>query len=715
MNKLFFNKSATDFCESILLGNGRMGVSAYGGVNEDVYALNDDTLWSGYPRKLDKNTVQDFKKVKELVKKGETAEAEALFVEKISGHWGQCYLPAGNLVIKGDYKEIKNYKRELLLDTAVYSVEFDGYRREAFVSYPDDVVCIRYEGQLPTLEISLDGVLKPRTYCENGIYFLEGEAPGDGVPSYLKVPEYHKYSDDSSQKGMRYGIGVRIKTDGTVRGAAVSGATYLELYVTVKTSFAGYKRHPYLDGIDYKAEIISILDRACEKTYTELKGRHTADYSALFSRVSLEIGGGRDDLPTDKRLIAHKDTPDPALYALIYQFGRYLTIASSRAGSQPTNLQGIWNVLPYAPWSSNYTVNINTQMNYWGTIGANLSECCEPLNRFVCELSDAGQDTAKNYFGADGFCVNHNVDLWRITYPVGEWSGSSAQYGYFPLAGAWLTRHLYEYFLDTKDTEFLNGKAFDAIMGSARFCDSMLEDIDGELVFTPANSPENRYVNDGKKLALTKYSAMYQSIVRDAFEICIAVCDITGRDTDYARYLEKRLECMPWLELTADGRIAEWDRDFEEADPRHRHISHLYSFYPAKKVTDPALLDACKKSLDTRGDRSTGWSSAWKLCMWAYLGDSERALKLCNELMNPVTDRGMNMHDGGGLYPSLLCAHPPFQIDGNFGFVAGINEMLAGAYSGKSQLPTLWKNGKISGLRIGGETVDFEWKDGKII
>ena len=208
---------------------------------------------------------------------------------------------------------------------------------------------------------------------------------------------------------------------------------------------------------------------------------------------------------------------------------------------------------------------------------------------------------------------------------------------------------------------------------------------------------------------------MYQSIVRDAFEICIEVCDITGRDTDYARYLEKRLECIPWLELTADGRIAEWDEDFEEVDPHHRHISHLYSFYPAKKGSDPTFIDACKKSLDIRGDRSPGWSCAWKICLWASLGESERALMLCDEVMNPTTDRGMNMHDGGGLYPNLLCAHPPFQIDGNFGFVAGINEIFTAFYEGRGSLPTLWKSGEVKGIRINGKTIDFKWKDGKII
>ena len=714
MNKLFYLKSAQDFCESLLLGNGRIGVAAFGGVNEDVYALNDDTLWSGYPREFPKNKLEAFDEIKSLVLSGDVTSAEALFTKKLAGHWSQCYLPAGNLVIKGNSGNVTNYKRELTLDTALHTVEFDGYKREAFVSFPDDVICIRYDGKLPELEITLDGHLKPKTYIENGILFLEGEAPGDGRSQYIKEGgDHHTYCDEPQKRGMRYGIGVKIKTDGTVLDNKVIGATWLELYATIKTSFAGYDRHPYTDGIDYKSEIIKILERA--GGYDDIKKRHIDDFSALFNRVSFEIEGGREDLPTDERLLLHKSTPDNSLYALIYQFGRYLTISSSRQGTQPTNLQGIWNVLPAPPWSSNYTVNINTQMNYWGTLGANLHECCEPLNRFVCELAKTGKATAENMFGADGFCVNHNVDIWRITHPVGGWSNNGVQWGYFPIAGAWLTRHLYDYYLDTKDLEFLNGEAFDAIMDSARFCDSMLEEVDGKLVFTPANSPENRYVKGGEKLSLTTYSAMYQSIVRDAFEICIAVCDITGRDGDFARYLEKRLENIPWLSLTSDGHVAEWDEDFEENDVRHRHISHLYSFYPAKKVCDPAFIDACKKTLDVRGDRSTGWSCAWKICLWASLGESERALKLCDELLTPVTDRNINMHDGGGVYISLLCAHPPFQIDGNFGYIAGINEMLTAFYEGRASLPHRWKNGKVSGIRINGKTIDIEWKNGKKI
>lgn len=722
----------------MVLGNGRLGVSVYGGIDEDVYALNDDTLWSGHPRNESKNSVQAFIEMKNRMLGEDPKAVERLAYEQLYGGWGQCYLPAGNLKIKGAFGAAEGYNRTLSLETALHTVTFAGCTREAFASHPDDVICIRYSGTLPPLTMELESLLRSETRVENGILLLEGEAPGDGVPCYYNFnnptaydaspenwwqTERLRYSENPHEKGMRFGIGLRIQTDGTVctqsDALKVTNATWLELYLTIKTSFAGYNRHPYLEGTDYKNALLRALEGAGQKTYKQLKQRHIEDHRRLFDRVEFTLEGGRDDLPTDERLKTHAETPDPALYALLYHYGRYLMIASSRAGTQATNLQGIWNIYPAAPWSSSYTTNINTQMNYWGACSANLAECCEPLHRLIYELAEAGETTARRLFGAEGFCVNHNTDLWRITHPVGAWRPDGGAFAYFPVAGAWLTRHLYEYYLDTKDLEFLKGKAFDAILGSAKFCDSMLTEENGRLILCPATSPENWFLEEnGEKFSMTRQTAMYQAIARDAFAICIECCRILGRETDYADHLEERLRLLAPLTVGEDGRIVEWDKPRRERQVHHRHISHLYAFYPAKQVTAPALWEACKRSMEVRGDEGTGWGCVWKAILWALLGDGNRTLKLCEQLVQFKSDDDAISYRGG-LYPNLLCACPPFQIDGNFGYLALVQEMLVQDKNGEllllPALPDLWKNGRLRGLRVGGKTVELEWKNGKMI
>ena len=723
MNNLFFLNPAEDFSETLLIGNGHLGAILYGGVDEDVYEFNDDTLWSGYPRKYPKNSNEDFEAAKKAVLSGDLQAGEKR-LERVFGKWSQCYLPAGTLKVKASYGEYSEYRRNLTLDNALHTVTFrkdsNKYKRTAYASHIDDVICIRYECEqcLPSLEISLVSGLRSSVSFEDQTLFLSGEAPGDGIPSYIKVDKRLLYSEKPEEKGMLYTVALRTNTDGTVvfenEVLTVCCATYLEIYVTIRTSFNGYDHHPHLDGINSKAEAIKVLDKACANSYEVLLARHTEDFSALYNRVSFELCGGCPDLPIDERLKKHQEEPDNGLYALFYQFGRYLMISSSRPGTQPTNLQGIWNNKLSAPWSCNYTVNINTEMNYWGACGANLAECCEPLNRMIFELSDAGKETAKLIYKADGFCVHHNVDIWRMTHPVGDWGQNNSNWAYFPLAGAWLTRHLYEYYLETNDVAFLGGKAFEAILGSAKFCDSMLTEKDGNLIFSPAASPENQHLFNGEGISISEKSAMFQSIVRDAFEICIECCNILGREKEYAEYLKERLVDIPWLEIGSDGRILEWDTEREEKNIKHRHLSHLYSFYPAKKITSNELFEACKKTLEVRGDISNGWSSAWKISLWAVLGDGNRALDLVNQLL--VDARAENR---GGTYPNLLCACPPFQIDGNFGILAGIQEMLIGEKEGKivllPSLPDAWKDGKITGLRYHGHTINMEWRDGKII
>jgi len=735
MKKLYYKNSADHFYDTLLLGNGRLGATVYGGINEDVYNLNDDTLWSGYPRKNTAHSAEEFREMRKLVSQGQITEAEDLAYRKLYGKWSQEYLPAGDLIIKGDYTaSADDYTRTLSLDTAIHTVTFGDCCREAFISYPDDVLCIRYAATaLPTLEITLKSILRSSISILNDTLLLFGEAPGDARPhhydpndphayhgdpaNYYEYKTKHLYSDDPAEKGMRYTIGVRVRTDGSVTAGEdclrVCFSSWLEIYVTIKTSFAGYDRHPYLEGVDCAGIVHQILDKAMGREYSDLKTRHIDDYHALYNRVELDIDGDRDELPTDERLALHSDSsPDLSLYALLYQYARYLTIASSREGTQATNLQGIWNVFPSAPWSCSYTTNINTQMNYWGTCGANLAECCKPLHQLIYDLTETGASVARDLFGAEGFCVNHNTDLWRMAWPAGDWRPDGAGFAYFPLAGAWLTRHLYEYYLETRDLDFLNGKAFDSILESARFCDSMLTEQNGKLYFTFASSPENRYCKTsrpGITFGFSQASAMFQSIVRDIFEICITCCRVIHRETDYADYLAKRLPDIPWLEINSKGRIAEFDNDpdIADCDPQHRHISHLYSFYPVKSVTDPRLIEACKQSLNARGIGTEGWSSVWKACIWAGLKDSEKVYLCLNQFIRNMSKSLLGTCGG------------TFQIDCTFGYLAVIHEILFRETDGTIELlpalPPQWKNGRVKGIRVNGKTIEMEWKDNKII
>lgn len=731
MEKLFYLNPAENKDEALPLGNGRIGAMLYGGVSEDVYTLNDDTLWSGYPRdRINPMASSCLEDVRKLISEDKLRAAQDLAEQRMYGSWGQSYLPAGRLTVSTDHNEFSDYKRTLSLDEAVHTVEYStrslSCKREAFISCPDDVMCIRYSGSSNlSLHIGLDSKLKFNTFCENGMLFLEGEAPGDCVPSYIKSKEKARYSDVSSLRAMTFTILVQVRTDGgkTVcrdKKIFVDNARAVEIYLTIRTSFSGYNRHPYLEGINHKEKCLDVMAKIRDMSFDVIKKRHIDDYSNLYHRLELDLGNGFDDVPSDRRLADFSQNKnDLSLYKLMYQYGRYLLISCSRPGTQPANLQGIWNEELAAPWSCNYTTNINVQMNYWGALGSALAECCQPLHKMIYELKESGTQTAREHYSASGFCVHHNVDLWRITSPMGAWGLNTTKYAYFPLAGAWLTRHLFEYYSYTLDKEFLGGSAYEAIKASVQFCDDMLvEDESGKLIFSPATSSENMFVYNGENCSLSKSSAMFQSIVRDAFEIFVKCSDILDRDREYADYISKRLKRIAWLEIGSKGQILEWDREFHESDIHHRHLSHLYALYPAKMIHTKPLKQACRRSIELRGDAGTGWSCAWKICLWAMLGDGNRALSLIDRLMTPVRECQVN-YSGGGTYPNFLNAHPPFQIDGSLGLLAGINEMLAQCENDKlillPALPDKWSLGFVKGLQVsGGYTVDLSWQNGEL-
>ena len=446
------------------------------------------------------------------------------------------------------------------------------------------------------------------------------------------------------------------------------------------------------------------------------------DAGELFNRVKTDFGGEVSNLDTDERL--KSESKDLGLCELLYNFGRYLVISASREGSQATNLQGIWNDSFYAPWSSNYTLNINAEMNYWPVLMNNLVSCNMPIIEQTKNISKNGKETAKRLYHAEGFVSHHNSDIWAHTTPVGNKVVNSTQYAYWNMSGGWLCRHLFEHYEYTLDKSFLAETAYPIMKECAKFYLSVMENYNGKWIITPSTSPENSYNADGHLIYLAKYTVMSQSIAEDLFKNLSKASKILGIDDDFTKVIDERKDNIGIYVKGSDGQLLEYDGDYEETDIYHRHVSHLYAFYPADIITtenNPEVAGMVKRTLERRGDEGTGWSMGWKVCLWAKLKDGDHALKLVkNQLryMPAKPDNGHDMWHAGGTYANMFDAHPPFQIDGNYGVCAGIAQMFLQCEDGKIKilpaLPTEMKQGSIKGLLAKGNiTVDIEWQNNK--